>query len=260
MHPSAQWLLVVFVIVVGACTIESSSGPGSGSSAGTGGATTTDINRCKQGCDKMKFFDCASADEQAACYGDCNAATPSQIELFTACAENSICDPACRTKVQPADKAAAGGTGATSSSCATACDKLISCSFLPLGAKDKCTTECSTKGYQYQIDCVTKTACAEIEKKCGGINESGGGSSGSSSGSSGESSSGSSGSSFDVSTCQTQCDSINFFECASTAEHSACRDKCVSATSTARSTFTSCSQSSGTSCAKKKECLDAFLD
>src|SRR5687767_690071 len=226
MHSSTRWLFVVTVLAIGACTIENSSTPGTGnnSSPGSGGATTAQIDRCKQGCDKMKFFDCSSAEEQAACYSDCNAATPSQIEIFTACAENSICDPACRTKVQPQEKASAGGSGATASSCATACDKLISCSFLPLGAKAECNSQCSTKGYQYQIDCVTKTACAEIEKKCGGaINESGGSGGG-------ESSSGSSGSSgsneFEITTCQSQCDSINFFECATTAEHSACRDKC----------------------------------
>src|SRR4026207_964442 len=100
------------------------------------------------------------------------------------------------------------------------------------------------------MDCVRRTACAGIEKKCGGINETGGCGGESSGGTSGTSGS----SSAAIASCQTQCDSINFCNCSSTAGPSSCRDKCTSAAATARDTFTSCSQSSGTDCAKKKEC------
>jgi hypothetical protein len=188
----------------------------------------------------MKFFQCNSADEQARCYGDCDAATPSQIELFTGCADNSICDPQCRTRIQPPEKAKQGGGGASASTCTEACDKLVSCSLIPVGAKQECNTECSTKGYQYQIDCVNKTACDKLKSTCGG----GGGDDNNKTG---------------VASCQAECDSLNFLECASADTHATCRAKCASADASPRDTFAACSRSSGPDCSKKKACLDAFL-
>ena len=59
--------------------------------------------------------------------------------------------------------------------------------------------------------------------------------------------------------CQQECDSINFFDCTTVADHQACRTKCTSATKTQREDFEACSKSSGTDCTKKAECLDAFV-
>ena len=248
-HRHGFFFVFGFGLLTAGCTTTTNSTPGS---SGTGGATAADTDRCKQSCDKMKFFGCSSADAQASCYADCGSATPAQIETFVGCAENSICDPECRTSVQPKEKAAAGGGGATAATCTTACDKLVSCSLIPVGAKSECNAQCAEKGYQYQIDCVNGTACESIAKVCGGIGES--------SSSSTSSSSGSSGTSEDPSaSCLAECDSINFFDCASVAEHSSCRDACTSASSSARATFTSCSKSSGVQCDRKKACLDAFL-
>src|SRR5689334_1069419 len=86
-----------FLALSVACTVETtSSSPPNGS-----GASSADVSRCKTSCDKMKFFECSSADEQARCYSDCDKASPAQIQVFTGCAENSICDPECRTTIQP---------------------------------------------------------------------------------------------------------------------------------------------------------------
>lgn len=231
-----------------ACTVTSTGGP---PGSGPGTAPPADVDRCKRSCDKMKFFACSSADEQARCYADCDTATASQIEVFTGCAESSICDPACRTKIQPAEQASQGGGGASAATCTTACDKLVMCSLIPVGAKTECNKICAEKGYQYQIDCVNETACDKIEATCGGpvSNETGGG---------GGSSGG--GADFEIANCRTQCDSIHFFDCSTTTEHAACRDVCASAAATKRDTFTACSQSSGSDCTKKGACLDAFLN
>lgn len=238
---------------VGGCSSTTSADPG-GSSGGSsggggGGASAAETTRCKEACDKMKFFNCNSADEQARCYADCDKATSSQIEVFTGCAESSICDPECRTSIQPKETAQAGGGGASASTCATACDKLVSCSLIPVGAKAECNTECSTKGYQYQIDCVNGTACDKIASTCGGGSSSSTSSSGGSSGTNGD----------PAAACLSECDSINFFKCAPVESHATCRDKCASASATSRDAFTSCSQSSGVDCDRKKGCLDAFL-
>lgn len=233
----------ISALVIGGCTVTEAG------TRGIGGASAAQTSRCKESCDKMKFFTCSSASEQAACYADCDAATPAQVDIFTACAENSVCDPECRTSIQPAEKAKAGGGGASAATCETACDKLVSCSLIPVGAKARCNTECSTKGYQYQIDCVNSTACGEILETCGG-----------------ESSSevvDDEDSRLPEDTlpdCYRECDQINFFECAPVEFHRACRDECSSASATDRDAFTSCSRSSGVNCESKLGCLDAFLN
>jgi hypothetical protein len=235
-----------------ACT-ETTAGPG-----GPGSASTADVSRCKGSCDKMKFFGCNSADEQARCYGDCDKATTSQIEIFTGCAGSSICDPACRTKITPADSSGGGssggggttgGGGATASSCSSACDKLVSCSLIPLGGRATCNQVCSTKGYQYQIDCVNNSGCDKIKDICGASITTG---------SEIIAEPGPDASSLGVVTCQNECDSLNFFECVSVAEHARCRDTCTTVSGGARDTFTSCSRTSGGDCARKKACFDAF--
>jgi hypothetical protein len=222
-----------------------------------GSTSAADVDRCKHsGCDKMKFFGCNSADEQAACYADCDKATPSQIDLFASCAENSVCDPACRTNIVPkpsgsssgsAGTGPTGGTGATPSSCGTACDKLASCSFIPLGAKDQCVTECQKSAYQYQIDCVNSNACDKMKAACG--DPTGGTSSG------GTSSGGiDAGNDFAIEECQSACDKLSFFSCLDAATHQACRDKCATAAANKRDGFTSCVNTSGSDCTRGRDC------
>jgi hypothetical protein len=247
-----NFFIFTTALTIAGCTATATGGPGSsGTGTGTGGATAADTSRCKSSCDKMKFFDCSSAAEQARCYADCDTATTSQIEVFTGCAESSICDPECRTSIQPKDAPKTGGGGASAATCATACDKLVSCSLIPVGAKAECNSECSTNGYQYQIDCVNKTACDKVASTCGG------GSSSSSSSSSSDDGPPSTGN--PSAECLSECDSINFFKCAPVASHASCRDKCTKATATSRDSFTSCSSSSGVDCERKSDCLDAFL-
>jgi hypothetical protein len=254
--------------LVFACSSTTAAAPGSsgGTSGGTsggssgGGASTQQIDTCKTGCDKMKFFGCNSAEEQAACYEQCGKATPDQIQLFTACADTSICDPACRTNITP--KPAAGappatGGGGTPSSCTTACNKLAMCSFIKVGEKDACAGACEKQAYQYQIDCINNTACDKMQMACGG-NVSTGGSSGSS---------GTSGSSgvnpadqVSISQCDATCDQLLFSMCFDAAAQSECRTVCsATATTTAkRDTFSSCVNASTGQCPQSNACYSTF--
>lgn len=245
MHLRHGLFTFIAALAIGGCTTTTSATPGSSGSSGgsSGGASASEISRCKESCDKMKFFQCSSAEEQARCYADCDKASSSQIDVFTGCAENSICDPECRTSIQPKQTGQTGGGGATASTCATACDKLVSCSLIPVGAKADCNAQCTAQGYQYQIDCVNNTACDKIKSVCGGGGET----------------TTTETPSDPAAACQSECDSINFFQCAPVESHASCRTKCSSATATARDTFTSCSKSSGVDCDRKKACLDAFL-
>jgi uncharacterized membrane protein YgcG len=236
-RPAATALSFVLLLAA-ACTLNNSS-------TTPGGASSADLSRCKNGCDKMKFFKCNSADEQARCYDDCNTASASQIELFVGCAESSICDPACRTKVQAPDKKP---SGASASTCTQACDKLATCSLIRVGDKAGCEAQCQKSAYQFQIDCVNNNVCADIQKTCGGT-EGGGTSSGGTS--SGGTSSGGTG---DATACQTECDQLHFFDCIDANAFAACRAKCTTATTT-RDTFVSCARTSGVDCSKGRACL-----
>lgn len=240
---------VLSSLLVVACTVNTSS-----SSPSAGGATAADVDRCKSGCDKMKFFDCSSADEQARCYADCDKATPSQIQVFAGCAENSICDPSCRTTIQPKDSTQPqGGAGASASTCSTACDKLVSCSLIAIGQKSACNTQCTKSGYQYQVDCVNHTDCGKIASTCGGAT-SGGTDNGPSSGTIDASVP-----DMTVAQCQNACDTASFFDCLSASEHTTCRDHCASASASVRQNFTSCSDNAASDCNKQKDCLSVFL-
>ncbi|MEO6418750.1 MAG: hypothetical protein ABIP39_05055 [Polyangiaceae bacterium] len=217
------------------------------------GVSATDVNRCKSSCDKMKFFDCASADEQAKCYNDCDVATINQIQIFTGCADNSICDPACRTTIEP--KPSGGGTptggGASASSCGTACDKLVSCSLIPVGAKADCLSQCQMSAYQYQIDCVNNQTCDKVKSVCG--NTTGG----ATVTGSGDTDAGSN-DSFKITQCQQACDSANFFSCITATQHSNCRTLCSSAAADPRDSYTSCQNGAGGDCTKSTDCYTVF--
>ena len=243
-----------------ACTVTSTTS----NPASSGGASSAQIGSCKQSCDKMKFFGCNSADQQAACYSDCDQATPAQIQVFTGCADNSVCDPACRTNIAPKPSSGAsssGGTGATASSCGTACQKLVSCSLIKLGDQTGCEAECAKKAYQYQIDCVNNVTCDKIVASCGSTTGGGGGGTTSGGTTSGGTTSGgldAGQDQFGIQVCQSACDSLNFFSCLSATEHSACRALCASSTTAKRDTFRSCADGSGSDCAKGQACYATF--
>lgn len=234
-----------------ACSSSTAADPGSSGSGGpngngTGtGASAQQVDSCKESCNKMKFFGCNSAEEQASCYDQCGKATSSQIELFTACAGTSICDPACRTNITPkpapGEPAPTGG-GATPSSCATACDKLVSCSFVKVGDKPACVSACEKEAYQYQIDCINNNACDKMQNACGGGSSGGGGN----------------GDAVSISQCQNACDQLLFTDCIDAGGQSACRAACSTATTAKRDTFSSCVTTTTGQCAKANACVDAL--
>ena len=255
----ATFALLNLAIGVG-CSVTATGVPNGG--AGAGGASTVQVGRCHDGCDKMKFFMCSSADQLSACYSDCGSAAPSQIEVFTACAENSICDPACRTNIVP--KPASGGTPATgtggsASSCSTACDKGVSCSFIPVGAKDACVADCQKSAYQYQIDCVNNNVCSDIKARCGGGTGSGGMTGGGTTigGSGGTTGFDGSAPDQEVTICQFQCDGLLSRMCISADQQSSCRSQCTTAVKSVRETFSSCAQSSS-NCDTALSCYQVF--
>ena len=229
------------------------TGSSSGSNASTGGATGAQVDNCKEACNKMKFFGCNTADEQAACYSDCGSASASQIEVFVNCAGTSVCDPQCRTNItpKPANGQPPSGGGATESSCTTACNKLVSCSFIKVSDNAACLDSCQKDAYQYQIDCVNNTACTDIQTACGGGGSSSGGST------SGGIDAGDPLAAVSIMRCQSSCDELLADSCINPANQAACRAKCSATTADKRDAFSSCVAQS--SCQDNgNDCYTAF--
>jgi len=236
-------LATCLVVSLFACTETSES---------AGGASAGDVSRCKGGCDKMKFFQCSSAAEQARCYDDCNTASASQIEVFVGCAESSVCDPACRTKVTPAGQKPEGASSAT---CQTACAKLVSCSFIKVGDRAACEAECQKSAYQFQIDCVNGNTCGDIPKACGSLES--GGEGGGGGGGGGIGTGDASAPDLGLMQCQSSCDNLHFFECIDAAALASCRTKCTTAKAS-RDTFVACVRTAGPDCKRATPCLDGL--
>jgi len=259
-------LFFLAALAATAVACSSSSAGTSPSTPGAGGASTEQVSSCKQSCDKMKFFECNSAEEQARCYNDCNAATSDQIQLFTACADNSVCDPACRTNIQPKPSGggssgggssgggSTGGGGATAATCTTACQKLVQCSFIRVGDEPACEAQCTQNAYQYQIDCVNNTTCPKMQTTCGAPVGIGGG--GSTGGGGGDTDAGPD--EFEIAICQDACDSMSTFRCVDATDHAACRDLCTTAPANKRDSFRTCEDANATDCTKSNDCYDAF--
>jgi hypothetical protein len=245
-----------FAFALAACASSSNSVAPAGDAAGTPTPTTSpaQISACKEGCDKMKFFDCASAEDQAGCYADCNVATSDQIELFTACARNSTCDPSCRTTIQPKPKPPAppADGGPTSDACQKGCNNLERCGKVPAGGGAICVAECEKQGYGEQFRCFATASCADLEKTCGATSDEidtdppkkdDAGPSGRDE--------------FEIRTCQAACDSVKVPGCIDAAGQAACRARCETADRASRSSFESCTRTAG-DCEERRDCLTAF--
>lgn len=226
-----------------ACSSSSDDSSGSDASADA-------ISACKEGCDKMKFFDCSSAAELAACHDDCDAASSKQIETFTACAENSICDPECRLQIAPkpedGDDGPPKGSGASESSCQSACQKLVTCNFIRVGDEDPCVAACQKEAYQFQIDCVNGNECSKLKDACGADVET--------DSPTGDADAGGTSDPFSEQRCKNACDSAKLFDCFDAAQHGECQDKCSAADETARDQYTSCVDTSGSECSELDDC------
>lgn len=105
-----------------------------GDGGGDGPAPGVDQSRCKDACNKLKFFDCNDAADHAACFVSCENAPASAIEVFVACVEADTCDPECAANLHgdapPAGEVTGGGgggeeEGGSAASCPEACEAFI---------------------------------------------------------------------------------------------------------------------------------------
>lgn len=242
---------LVAVVAVGsvACSSSATESSGSESPEGASNVSSLDRERCKAGCDRMKFFECSDADEHASCYADCNAAAKDQIEVFIGCAEASACDPKCRGAVA---KPAAKAPGADPGLCGEACAKAASCGFIPQAGTAECTKLCTDEGYGYQVACIVKAPCSKVREQCGIGSEdedvttsTDGGGRGTDVEARAE-----------IFECENACDRVHQEGCIDAGALASCRAKCKTATET-RASFAACTRGAR-ACDRLADCLSAF--
>lgn len=125
------------------------------------------LGRCRQACNSLKFFDCNTATEQAACYQSCDAATNDQIELFGACVDSSTCDPECSTNIRPENPppipSAAGCIPLCQSYFDDGCVPELSAAECPAFCADPDTQLALTYCIERRVGCALPEGCLAIE-------------------------------------------------------------------------------------------------
>jgi hypothetical protein len=261
----ATFAAVVALALSMACESENGGSLGAGNGTGGngtggtgGGASELEVTSCKSSCDKLKFFDCNDSFDQAACYANCDAASPSQIDLFNGCVSTDTCDPTCSTTIEPKAAEPSGGTGGDAGSgggsvtggepepkdpveaCHAACDHLKFFGCLSADDQAACRDLCPSAK---DADRDTFTACAAsgCDAACY---------------KSLDPSFVPKASEFDQKRCDNACDGYKFFDCISAAEHSVCVDLCKTAPADKVDAFSGCAKSGGD--CDTVDCLDAF--
>lgn len=162
---------------------DSGSEPTTTSGGATGapaGPTEAEIDRCRDQCDRLQFFDCIGSDLHAACWGYCADRPSDDLELFAACVGNTVpeCDPGCLERLgdaspppepEPEDPA----------TCAEACNDFnLEC---PSEESPDCAGLCAqlpASAHDFAVDCFEEaTLTCSVPEGCeieGGEGEGGG--------------------------------------------------------------------------------------
>jgi hypothetical protein len=174
---------------------------------------------------------------------------PCCLGAFALVAGGAACDSTLNLS-NPAD--AAGDSRPQDSApltCDGICDRLIfTCSLFPIDRRAECMAECNREGSLAELTCVAQTACADIVKTCGDgrtlVDGSG--------------PDGSVINDFEIKTCQSACDSSQFFGCIDAAQLSECRALCASAPAAKRNAYDACASGAGGDCPSSRDCFDLF--
>ncbi len=199
-----------------------------GGGGGKNLASKAEVGGCQDSCDTQRFFDCYDASLQAGCYDDCSAASSDDINKFVGCVRGAdFCDIECSTNIQgrsadiePDERVDTGRDPvAPASSCQTACAAMAA----DMCIEADCSPLCADSEFSFAA-----TYCNSVRNGCDFPAECTGGSSTTNSGNGAEGA------------CLSGCDSLAFFDCASSSEQTACRTACGSADDTTRNNFSAC--------------------
>lgn len=189
-----------------------------------GGAGDAEVRSCKDACGQLKFFDCADAADHSACFGACEEASSSDIEVFVSCVRNDICDPACVDSLvqsSPPPSGEGGGEGGVEGSdpdaCVSACqDYLADGCMEPVDCSAACAALPADER-SFLVYCESRRSGCELPSECAGELEPD-----------------------PTAECRAACDSLQFFDCIDAEQHASCRSLCASVDEDARATFTAC--------------------
>lgn len=244
------------------------SDPG-GTNPTTTPASDFEVTECHTACDQLKFFGCADASVLATCYSGCDEASHDQATLFAGCVRTDQCDPACLpylTKESTpgpvnenssggGDSSASGGGGSggtpsgntgapVEAQCVELCASLEQGGCLDVSMRSLCQSTCLAAT---DVQRATFAACGMAHGDvCADTCLAGLGFAPPSNHAS----------AFEVSVCQTTCDTMLTFECIGASEQSACRSLCAEASSASVKTFIGC----GDGICSDRSCLDVFED
>lgn len=141
-----------------------------------------------------------------------------------------------------------GFDGGAAATCADVCEKVVACGFVASDKQAGCVSDCAKGAPPGLLDCVARTACAEMQSVCSAYIPDA---------SFGPFAGGLDG--FEIGECQSACDSIHFFDCFTASETATCRDLCSTAPAAKRNTFASCGHASPSNCEKSKDCYGVFV-
>lgn len=139
--------------------------------------------------------------------------------------------------------ATANGDGAT---CEGACNKLFACGAFPPTQRTECIASCNVGSTATLRECIVDTPCSQLIARCDadGFDD-------------GDDDAGSDDTEA-ISDCRDACDTGQFHDCLTAAEHSDCRELCGTATSSARDSFNACMRGSAANCPATQDCFSVF--
>lgn len=134
--------------------------------------------------------------------------------------------------------------GAAPPTCDDVCRKVQACGFVEDGKFAGCLADCQ-RATPADLACVMSAPCNAIFD-CARVPEA-------------STTDGPSATDvFEIGTCQSACDNVEFFDCIDAATHAACRATCETAPRTKRNAFSSCG-ASGSDCVRLQDCVRVLL-
>lgn len=143
-------------------------------------------------------------------------------------------------------------TSTPSTSCSDVCSRVIACGILGESNRAECVARCNAGSTAVDRACIMQSSCSAMVTACGipedGTSDPDDGGSG-----------GDPQEQFYIQVCQDSCDHAHFSDCIDSPAHAACRERCTTAASGPRESFTACMDTTaGNDCSAILDCVDQF--
>lgn len=153
------------------------NGGGDGGDGGNGADAPSEqeVAACRGVCDDLLFFDCLDSTSHEACYGVCPERSAADIDLFSACADNTL--PSCSgcydnfVDAAPADSGNDDGADGDPppTSCVDACSEWVGAGCEALGEIPSCEAFCNSISTPLQdvvVECIENRDGCTLPDEC----------------------------------------------------------------------------------------------